>query len=785
MKGRKTAYLYLLSAATLTLIIWSTFTSIRQPNIGVFWEYSTGIVYQIDPSHPSTYQVHLGDHVVAGNGHPASEVYRLISGMAGQSITLTIERNGTAVTVLMQLIKPNTRLLVSRLSSLLIALAFCASSSILYAFSKVTKQNIVFFLYCQVLAVTLASGAISSFSTPWLKTLFEAGVLWSGVLAVHLHTIFPNGVAFSLKKPLLRLVSSTACLLSAALFVKQAAHLTGISDQLLGLACLGYLVLSFLIVLFLWSRSFFHATSANEREQAGIMALFGILGFSPLMVFSIIPHILMGSTLIPYDISLAGLIVLPIGYSYAIHHYKIGMDRTLHRGATFVLVLMVMAGLFTISFSLEQKFLGNLIAFHPIWELITTLTLAVTFRLVYDRLTIFTEKLLYGNWYDFRSIVHTVSNTLKATGTDPKSIAAAICQMIGRSMQLEYAALFLYDGEYIAYEVGKDMQMSQQPIEILDCLYEEIQETMLEMTEANQELIFGSLAELGVNDSSLRERVQFVVPIGDSQNKLGVFILGNKLGRGILTTTDWEILDAVMQQAKTGIENARLIQELQEHALVIRSMHRKVGITREDEQKRVARDLHDIVVQALIGLKFSVENLRSAKADAEAWENTQRKIQQIVADTRQICSNLRLTSLEKEGLIATLRSFTQQLNQQTPFHVHLYVSGNENQVISEEVGLTLFRFFNECISNIQKHAQADRVIIQIDIQPEELKMVIQDNGRGFQVPSRLDALAFEQHFGLVGQQELLAMIDGSLQIFSAPGEGSCISARVPLLVKAP
>ena len=66
MKGRKTGYLYILSVATFALLIWGTILSIRQPYTGVFWEYSTGIVYQVDDSHPSAYQVHKGDQVISG-----------------------------------------------------------------------------------------------------------------------------------------------------------------------------------------------------------------------------------------------------------------------------------------------------------------------------------------------------------------------------------------------------------------------------------------------------------------------------------------------------------------------------------------------------------------------------------------------------------------------------------------------------------------------------------------------------------------------------------------------
>jgi hypothetical protein len=83
MKGRKTGYLYLLSTAVLALLVWSTILSVRQPDIGVFWEYSTGIVYQVDAFDPSASSSE-GDRIISSEGHLPGELYRQIAGQAGK-----------------------------------------------------------------------------------------------------------------------------------------------------------------------------------------------------------------------------------------------------------------------------------------------------------------------------------------------------------------------------------------------------------------------------------------------------------------------------------------------------------------------------------------------------------------------------------------------------------------------------------------------------------------------------------------------------------------------------
>lgn len=777
MKGRKTGYLYILSVATFALLIWGTILSIRQPYTGVFWEYSTGIVYQVDDSHPSAYQVHKGDQVISGEGYPANQVYRLISGRVGETITLVINRDGHRLLVDMKLEAPDVNLLVSRLIPILIALAFSLAGGIVYAFSKVSNQNIQFFLFCQTLSITLGAGAISSFSEEWIKLLFQLGLVWSGFFAIHLHTIFPTGISFRYKKPLLILVSGVAGLLTGLIF------LSWFTARSVAIACLIYLGISFLIVLFLWSQSFFKAGSAGERKQAGILAFSWIIGLSPLVIFSIIPNILMGVTLFPYEISMASLILLPVGYGYAIKRYKIGIDQKMHRGSTYALVMLVMAGIFAISYSLEQRVIGDHLKYHPIWELSTTLVLVASTRLIYNNLTVFTEKLLYGSWYDYRSVVQGVSSSLKTQGFEPISIAKSICHSVGKSMQLEYAAIILYDGSFISYESGKEVQSERQPEVIVELLCKAAPGSTVEISKNARTVLAQSMEQHGIQ-MDIGENIQFIIPLLGSRDTLGVFILGNKIGRGEVNKRDREILESVLQQARIGIENARLIDELQKHTETIERMHHRVVQVREGERKRVSRDLHDLIIQSLVGLSFQVKQMHgkgSYLADID-WAEAQNEISRIVDEARTICNALRPASLEVVGLISTIEARIAELEEHAPFLIRLDTVGSEKPDLPEDVVVTLYRFFNESMINIQKHAQADHVNIFLEFKPYEIRMSIEDNGQGFTLPENLEDLTVNKHFGLVGQQELLAMVNGSLCITSQPGEGCCVTATIPLSV---
>jgi signal transduction histidine kinase len=103
------------------------------------------------------------------------------------------------------------------------------------------------------------------------------------------------------------------------------------------------------------------------------------------------------------------------------------------------------------------------------------------------------------------------------------------------------------------------------------------------------------------------------------------------------------------------------------------------------------------------------------------------------------------------------------------------------QEIPEAAGLCLYRVFQETLQNVVKHAGAQRVQVRLQIEPGSLTLRIQDDGNGFIVPPRLETLSNEHHFGLLGLQELLESLNGSLTIESALGRGATLVAKIPVM----
>ena len=100
--------------------------------------------------------------------------------------------------------------------------------------------------------------------------------------------------------------------------------------------------------------------------------------------------------------------------------------------------------------------------------------------------------------------------------------------------------------------------------------------------------------------------------------------------------------------------------------------------------------------------------------------------------------------------------------------------------ICEESKLCVYRFVQECLLNVQKHARAEIVQLWVCITSETVTVNIVDDGVGFIVPTNLNFPATEKHLGLVGIKELVEAAKGTMQVVSKPGEGCTVSAQVPV-----
>lgn len=242
-----------------------------------------------------------------------------------------------------------------------------------------------------------------------------------------------------------------------------------------------------------------------------------------------------------------------------------------------------------------------------------------------------------------------------------------------------------------------------------------------------------------------------------------------------------------MQQPVGGIAEIRHLQaELAELARKVRdaqqSLRSYIGaITRgqEDERRRLARELHDDTLQALIALNQRVQMLhyvKGAEQQQAQIAELQALLDSTMKDLRRLTGALRPTYLEELGLITALEMLAREAGQGGKSRVHLTRQGREKR-LPPEVELSFYRIAQEGINNALRHANCGRVQVLISFAPEEVLLQIEDDGQGFDPPETPGAFAAQGHFGLLGMVERAELIQAALQIESSPGQGTRIRLR--------
>ena len=212
---------------------------------------------------------------------------------------------------------------------------------------------------------------------------------------------------------------------------------------------------------------------------------------------------------------------------------------------------------------------------------------------------------------------------------------------------------------------------------------------------------------------------------------------------------------------------------------------------REEERRHFARELHDHAVQGLLGISYGLVEIQKQAARQgvdgvlkEMLGGQRDTVLSIVSGLRGLIRGLRPAGLDEFGLSVTLENYVASLGG----------GRGARPVISSDVetdgldlppmvSLCLFRAAQEALRNALKHAQADTVMLRLCVragEPGALELAVQDDGRGFTVPERLGEFAQKNHFGLIGVEEQVTMVGGTLTVSSQPGAGATVSVKVPL-----
>ncbi len=235
----------------------------------------------------------------------------------------------------------------------------------------------------------------------------------------------------------------------------------------------------------------------------------------------------------------------------------------------------------------------------------------------------------------------------------------------------------------------------------------------------------------------------------------------------------------ISELQKTLYEMATRLRDAQD---TLRDYIGAITRAQEDERFRLAHDLHDDTVQALIALNQRVQMVqRTLKRDPDKAEERLHELRsmvdQVIVDVRRMIQAMRPTYLADLGLVSALRALV-QAGQSESLGTHFEIQGEAHR-LPDDLELTLYRVAQEALHNVVKHAQAHRVTVVLGFKPDQVSLSVQDDGRGFQIPENLLSLVNSGNYGLVGISERVQLANGTLALTSSPREGTRLEVHIP------
>jgi signal transduction histidine kinase len=727
------------------------------PELYVLANDPTRIYYVIPGGGAEAAGVRAGDTILRLNGldFDANNLPRTIHNLhIGQSAIFTLRRpDGEQVDLAVPLVPAAkiTRNYLIRDS--LVALIFWSVSALLLLRRFQRREVRLLFLLAQAVALGALFPSMPFIiwyhgALTWLNVSGTSGLM-SAPLLFHFHSTFPVVLGSPRQR---RWVLGSLYGLTLAAAICWILINYGWLPYVIALGFLIYVAGVFaaavLVLLFVYLR---RATPDGRRRLRVILVGNLVAGGPPALLY-ILPLITLGYPLMSDALLALCLAAAPAAYAYAtMRHNLFGIEHLLNRALVYALIALGICALYVG----PLLALDRLFPYGWLWRTLVMAGLTLLVALAFDgtrrRVQQIVDRLFYGGWYDYPRVVETISVAL-AHSLDWHELAEVLTRQVPGLMQLR----------------GAQLQMGEQVTAPLE--------------------------------AALQPQLQF--PLEGQGQAQALWIVGPRRDGDELSATDQRILKTLADQANIALSNVRLVQTLRRQLdeiltsrkTLTRLEHQLLRM-REEERRRLARDLHDGPIQTLVGLNLQLGLLATRPEVGEtttplacALSSIRAEVRTLLSDLRQVCANLRPPMLDTLGLGAALRALAQEWSAQHGLPVHLDLAPDAMlQTLPGEVTVNLYRVVQETLSNVARHAAAHQVSLSLQWAGpiEDLCLTIHDDGQGF-APAVLSRPSDHGHFGLAAMQERVALIGGLWQLESSPGQGTniCVTWRPPAKTQA-
>jgi PAS domain S-box-containing protein len=208
----------------------------------------------------------------------------------------------------------------------------------------------------------------------------------------------------------------------------------------------------------------------------------------------------------------------------------------------------------------------------------------------------------------------------------------------------------------------------------------------------------------------------------------------------------------------------------------------------EDERRRISRELHDDICQRLTAINFQMDVVEGSvesqkKISMRRLHSVKKEINSLISEVRRISSNLRPSALDHFGLITALRLLCSEFEKRYNIEVLFETNIEPHKRLDPEMEIALYRIAQEAFTNLGKHSNAGVACLRMIENDCVLTLTVADDGEGFELSSYPDVRGSGQHFGLINMRERTELLAGTFEIQSSPGNGTSITATVPLILK--
>jgi signal transduction histidine kinase len=374
---------------------------------------------------------------------------------------------------------------------------------------------------------------------------------------------------------------------------------------------------------------------------------------------------------------------------------------------------------------------------------------------------------------------------LALTGTSPQQLMERAVSLVASTLQVDYVRVLelLPDGQNLLLRAG----MGWRPGLVGSATIPLIKTQVGYLFESNEPLIIDNFQTDARFEASWLLREHYVrsgisAAIHGEPRPFGELAAYTREHR-LFTEEDVLFMRATantlaecFSRLRAEQEREQTLRRLKEVDEARQSLIERLSFVVEEERKRIATDIHDDTLQILAGLSMRLQLVAEGLHDPDQ-KRSLGELSSALAESgrrlRRLIFDLRPDALEL-GLGPALRFYFEQTA--TGIDPELVIDSQLSGELPEETRLMVYRACQEALNNVRKHARASRVTISLAAVEDGIRVVIQDDGVGFDVP----AASAPGHIGLVAMRERIQIIEGRFSISSKPGQGTSVQLWVPL-----